>query len=826
MAAPLHPMRLAALAALVALAAVFAACDFLEQNDTPNSFAGSAGECLKSNSEEDRLIFAPCGAEAGSFIGLPDTPVTYAGHAGNCPVVNPDEDAVIWDDACAVVPPFSQRWYTWIRQSVVDAGRFALLPRRLFYNVETGRYTPESSLSVVGNPNQWSLNAPDIDALNTSSPPPNLPDANPPVTNDKWAIACTDGRVQATAGQTNVQVEFSPSRNGPSGCPDVAGISESQVRTIALGTTEAWSHLGNRTTLPVWKLPAQDRIPTGGAAYQVLRRAADGLAMEWGEVETGSIQDNAVTEDEISQTIRDRLNPDATGWDANDDGVFPVYDDAADRWTRGYFTDANGFTWTFDATSDTWSINRPRQTLSLTGQTLAISDGNTITLPAAQAGSSTFVGLADTPAALGAAGQIPQMNAGATALEWATRIPFTQGDLNKLDDLEENLDVEWSADVTPALIAGDVDYSRRPGSTAGGSITNEVNASSASRLMQAQVSDDGDLTIWLDAQNDAAEVKVGNRVVKLAHATISAGNGQDWEYDFTDKDYSGWMAAGTQVSVQVLTAAGLEIDGSTLSYGGSSVTLPFVERGGYQRHVATWTGLPTAGGVRFYVFDRGSGNPCAHSHSPDNLTLTRRNGSNGSFKGYNVNSPNGWHAIFASVAYGTGTGDSDFTCPIFQSSRNATWSPTLNSNAGGFTYTNATAPAVVDEAYAPEGLTIEPLETSAPTAAVVSGVQHYAASNHVVTVDLDNIGDQTTGHAFLCVVNSNRAQPVQRFEFDIELERGTPARVLIPVPCGNGSALYVQAEYDLSDNTLEYRTFTWSPTLPANASIQIWELAS
>lgn len=70
---------------------------FLDLSDTPNSYAGQAGNCVVVNGTEDGLEFVACGT-GDTFLALTDTPAAYTGAGGFFVSVNAGETALVFTD--------------------------------------------------------------------------------------------------------------------------------------------------------------------------------------------------------------------------------------------------------------------------------------------------------------------------------------------------------------------------------------------------------------------------------------------------------------------------------------------------------------------------------------------------------------------------------------------------------------------------------------------------------------------------------------------------------------------------------------------------------
>lgn len=61
---------------------------FLDLTDTPSSYTGDGGDCVKVKSDASGLEFATCSGGATTFLGLTDTPSSYSGQGSKIVVVN------------------------------------------------------------------------------------------------------------------------------------------------------------------------------------------------------------------------------------------------------------------------------------------------------------------------------------------------------------------------------------------------------------------------------------------------------------------------------------------------------------------------------------------------------------------------------------------------------------------------------------------------------------------------------------------------------------------------------------------------------------------
>ena len=206
--------------------------------------------------------------------------------------------------------------------------------------------------------------------------------------------------------------------------------------------------------------------------------------------------------------------------------------------------------------------------------------------------AGSFIGLTDTPAsysgqnnqlvavnaagdgltfvsapAPGGSGDITEVTAGtgltgggdSGAVTLAVSNPFTAADEGKLDTIGEGNPV-WSANITPVTVVRDVEFERRPGQTARGSITGEVNDTFAGRLMRLHLDgDSGALTAITRGQesvNTGNHLRIGTRVLSFSARTLASYNSGsgNTQWDWFG-DYSAWLESGKAYSVAILDPA-------------------------------------------------------------------------------------------------------------------------------------------------------------------------------------------------------------------------------------------------------------------------------
>ena len=125
--------------------------------------------------------------------------------------------------------------------------------------------------------------------------------------------------------------------------------------------------------------------------------------------------------------------------------------------------------------------------------------------------------------------------------------PYTAADRSKLDSLGGDGHVLiYSGTVTAVKNVRDTEAQRTPGQTGAGSFTGD------SELLRVHIDgDDGDLTVVLegeDADYEDRTLKLGARHIAFDQKTLVSEDSVNnrVQYDFEGRDYSDWLAVGTQ----------------------------------------------------------------------------------------------------------------------------------------------------------------------------------------------------------------------------------------------------------------------------------------
>ena len=140
--------------------------------------------------------------------------------------------------------------------------------------------------------------------------------------------------------------------SAPSGGGSGGGVSTAEATAIARAAVAAGVEDYAETATPQAERAAglRDELNALAPAEQTGRvfQTASG----------GSGLDQAAVDGRIN-TLRPeaRQTPDTAGLGASDNGEVVAW--SVDRWVNATFKDANGYTWTFDATDDTWSVDGP-----------------------------------------------------------------------------------------------------------------------------------------------------------------------------------------------------------------------------------------------------------------------------------------------------------------------------------------------------------------------------------------------------------------------------------------------------------------------------------
>lgn len=142
--------------------------------------------------------------------------------------------------------------------------------------------------------------------------------------------------------------------------------------------------------------PGTSGLPTGGQHYEVLMKGATGDAPEdnqWAKVSSPNLNDAAVTnakiaddaitnakiaagavsQGELDTLVQSRLAPNPDPLTAGDNGCIVAWNESR-GWICAEFVNDHGFTWTYDASEDEWTLDS-----STTGGLSAVATDSTLT---------------------------------------------------------------------------------------------------------------------------------------------------------------------------------------------------------------------------------------------------------------------------------------------------------------------------------------------------------------------------------------------------------------------------------------------------------------
>ena len=194
---------------------------------------------------------------------------------------------------------------------------------------------------------------------------------------------------------------------------------------IAISAVKPFARTGDTTSQMPTATLAQPTSTLGGSAIDT----TNDRVLLYDSSASGYAQSSPTEFGVAMETVlSDRLNPDPSTFTSSDDGTFPAWD--TDRWVNGMFEDANGFTWTFDTSTDDWTVSYSR------GPPAGGTSGQIL----AKASNTDYAFEWITPAAGGGglstvASDATLTGTGAQSSPLSVANPFTQIDEEKLDSL-------------------------------------------------------------------------------------------------------------------------------------------------------------------------------------------------------------------------------------------------------------------------------------------------------------------------------------------------------------------------------------------------------
>ena len=140
-----------------------------------------------------------------------------------------------------------------------------------------------------------------------------------------------------------------------------SGIArDSEIPSIpSIPSVATWALQGNADDIPDSKIPSgiarDSEIPSIPAIPNVASWALQGDVTD---IPDSKIPSGIARDSEVPAAIpSNRMMPDPSLFTASDNGVFPAWNETDNAFVNGSLLDKNGFTWTYDATTNFWALD-------------------------------------------------------------------------------------------------------------------------------------------------------------------------------------------------------------------------------------------------------------------------------------------------------------------------------------------------------------------------------------------------------------------------------------------------------------------------------------
>lgn len=443
---------------------------FLSLPDTPNSFAGAAGQALVVNGTEDGLIF---GTITVSFLQLTDSPASYSGQAGKTIKVNAGATGIEFTDYITTLLQLTdfpadftaQAGKMLVVNNTEDALEFIDVPEPVI--ITTRDFTLTNAGFETGDTTSWTEQVGDVWEVNTSWTTvtavegiyfvfQDFENGNEPI-KISYDITLTD---QATTTEIDAGLEIQVTVGMASSNADFGFISIDffDVSDILISTATGPQYTGTDTFID---RVFQVVVPNGARTATINLNAESNPAATIDNLSTAFAFDDLrvalkLEVPLINQWIQLEDTPNSFAGYAGRTVVVNATEDALEFGNPIIFRD-----------NFTELLDTPANYTGHAGKVVKVTVGE----DGLEFGALTFTALTDAPSSFaGHSGKFVRVNIGETALEFTDELNFTQA-------------VEVSFFTESTLVANEVVFAYIP--TANMTIPSGLTSSTIQALVAA-----------------------------------------------------------------------------------------------------------------------------------------------------------------------------------------------------------------------------------------------------------------------------------------------------------------------------------------------------